>query len=107
MIQEKAKRYQQSVDEVVTALGTDTLSGLSQEEAQARLARYGKNELTTEKPAPRWRKFLGQFQDVLVVLLLVATAISFGLWLYERQSALPYEAIAIFSVVLLNALMGY
>ena len=54
-----------------------------------------------------WRKFLAQFQDVLVILLLVATAISAGLWVYERESALPYEAIAIFSVVLLNAAMGY
>ena len=34
-------------------------------------------------------------------------SISAGLWLYERDSALPYEAIAIFAIVLLNALMGY
>ena len=51
---------------------------------------------------PAWRKFLAQFQDVLVILLLVATAISAGLWIYERESALPYEALAIFTVVLLN-----
>jgi len=44
---------------------------------------------------------------VLVVLLLVATAISAALWLYERHSALPYEAMAIFAVVLLSAVMGY
>jgi len=44
---------------------------------------------------------------VLVILLLVATAISAGLWAYERDAALPYEAIAIFAVVLLNATMGY
>jgi Ca2+-transporting ATPase len=60
-----------------------------------------------EKPVPAWRKFLGQFQDVLVILLLVATLISVWLWLYERDSALPYEAIVIFAVVLLNAIMGY
>jgi Ca2+-transporting ATPase len=51
--------------------------------------------------------FLAQFRDVLVILLLVATAISTGLWLYEREAALPYEAVAIFVVVLLNATMGY
>ena len=44
---------------------------------------------------------------MLVILLLVAGSISAGLWLYERDSALPYEAIAIFAIVLLNALMGY
>ncbi len=53
-----------------------------------------------------WRKFLAQFQDVLVILLLIATLISAALWLYERESALPSEAIAIFAVVLLNAIMG-
>jgi P-type Ca2+ transporter type 2C len=63
--------------------------------------------LTAEKPVPAWRKFLAQFQDVLVILLLAASAISGVLWLYERESALPYEAIAIFAVVLLNAIMGY
>ena len=44
---------------------------------------------------------------MLVILLLIATSISAGLWLYERESALPYEAMAIFAVVLLNAVMGY
>jgi Ca2+-transporting ATPase len=99
--------YRQSVDDVVTALGTDTERGLSQTEARARLERYGRNELAAEKSLPAWRKLLGQFRDVLVILLLVATATSAGLWLYERDSALPYEAIAIFAVVLLNAVMGY
>jgi Ca2+-transporting ATPase len=99
--------YQQSANEVLTAFGTDARSGLSEGEAQARLDRYGKNELMAEKPVPAWRKFLAQFQDVLVILLLIATLVSAGMWLYERNSALPYEAIAIFAVVLLNAIMGY
>jgi Ca2+-transporting ATPase len=99
--------YRQSVAEIVAALGTDARRGLSEAEAQARLAQYGSNELTAEQPVPRWRKFLAQFQDVLVILLLCATLISIGLWAYERESTLPYEAIAIFAVVLLNAVLGY
>ena len=105
--QDQITAYQQPVDEVLAALGTDAQRGLSEGEARARLESYGKNELTAEKPVPAWRKFLAQFQDVLVILLLIATAISAGLWLYERESALPYEAMAIFAVVLLNAVMGY
>ncbi len=99
--------YQQPVDAVIAALGTDARRGLSETEAQARLERHGRNELTAEEPVPAWRKFLAQFKDVLVILLLIATAISAVLWLIERESALPYEAIAIFAVVLLNAIMGY
>jgi Ca2+-transporting ATPase len=102
-----AGAYRLAVGDVLAALATDGERGLTQAEAGARRARYGRNELTTEQPIPGWRKFLAQFGDVLVVLLLVATAISAGLWLYERDAALPYEALAIFAVVLLNAVMGY
>ena len=94
-------------DEVVAALRSDRRRGLTDAEARARLERDGRNELTPEKPAPAWRKFLRQFQDVLVILLLVATGISAGLWAYEREAALPYEALAILAVVLLNATLGY
>lgn len=99
--------YRQTVEAVVAALGTDSQAGLSQEEARARLDRYGKNELTAKTPVPAWRKFLAQFQDALVILLLVATVISAGLWAYERDSALPYEALSIFAVVMLNAILGF
>ena len=99
--------YRQPVDKVLAALGTDGHLGLSGAEARALLERSGRNELTAEEPVPAWKKFLAQFHDVLVILLLIATVISAGLWLYERESSLPYEAIAIFAVVLLNAIMGY
>jgi len=104
---EHASPYQQDVDEVLAQFDTDGQYGLRQPEAHRRLERYGRNELATEKPLPAWRKFLAQFQDPLVILLLIATAISAGLWAYERQADLPYEAIVIFAVVLLNAAMGY
>ncbi|HEY9397823.1 MAG TPA: cation-translocating P-type ATPase [Burkholderiales bacterium] len=99
--------YQQSLDEVSAAFDTDLQIGLSREEAKTRLRRHGRNELTAEQPVPAWRKMLAQFKDVLVILLLVAALISAALWLYERNSALPYEAIAILAIVLLNAIMGY
>jgi Ca2+-transporting ATPase len=99
--------YQQPVEAVIASLGADARRGLSEAEARARLDRDGRNELTAEKPVPGWRKFLAQFKDVLVILLLIATAISAGLWLIERDEPLPYEAIAIFAVVLLNAVIGY
>jgi Ca2+-transporting ATPase len=99
--------YQYPFEQVVAALGTDARLGLSGSEARSRLAQYGTNELEAETPVPAWRKFLAQFQDILVVLLLAATAISAALWFYERDAALPYEAFAIAAVVLLNAVLGY
>ena len=99
--------YRQRVEEVVAALTTNAQRGLSENEARARLEHDGRNELASQPPIPTWRRILAQFQDVLVILLLVATAISTVLWVYEREEALPYEAIAILAVVLLNAAMGY
>jgi P-type Ca2+ transporter type 2C len=99
--------YRRTVEEVVAGLGSDAWRGLSSEEARARLERYGPNELEAEKPVPAWRRFLAQFRDTLVILLLIATAVSVGLWAYERDSALPYEGLAIFAIVLLNGILGY
>jgi P-type Ca2+ transporter type 2C len=96
-----------TAEEVVGGLGSEQRHGLGGQEASARLKRYGPNELETEKPVPAWRRFLAQFQDVLIILLLVATAISVGLWVYERDTALPYEGLTIFAIVLLNGILGY
>ena len=96
-----------AVADVLAALGTDAQSGLSAREAEARLQRFGTNELARKKPVPGWRKFLQQFANVLIILLLVAGAVSTVLWLYQDASSLPYEALAIFAIVLLNATMGY
>ncbi len=96
-----------AAEEALLALRSDAQRGLSRAEARARLDRFGANVLTAKKPVPAWRKVLAQFQDTLVILLLVATAISATLWFVEQEAAWPYEAIAILAVVLLNAVMGY
>ncbi len=99
--------YRLSADAVVAALGSDSRRGLAGTEAAARLIGYGRNEMAAARRVPAWRKFLAQFQSVLVILLLVATVISAVLWFYERETSLPYEAMAILGIVLLNAVMGY
>jgi len=67
--------FRLSADEVIKSLGADVRLGLTDDEARARLARDGPNELAAEPPVPAWRKFLAQFQDILVILLLVAAAV--------------------------------
>jgi Ca2+-transporting ATPase len=80
--------HRQNADDVVSVLRSDLRRGLTDGEARSRLERYGRNELAAEKATPAWVRFLSQFQDVLVVLLLVATGISAGLWAYERDAGL-------------------
>jgi P-type Ca2+ transporter type 2C len=98
--------HRQRADDVVAVLQTDRRRGLTDAEVRSRRERYGPNALATEKATPAWLRFLAQFQDVLVILLLIATGISAGLWAYERDASLPYEAIAILAVVLLNATLA-
>ena len=98
---------QQTSEQVAQAQQIDPAQGLSDAEARVRLTRVGPNELEAKLPVPTWRRFLAQFRNMLVMLLLVATAISVGLWLYERDAALPYEGLAIFAIVLINAVLGY
>jgi Ca2+-transporting ATPase len=99
--------YRRPIGDVIRALATDLEQGLTEHGARSRLERHGRNELVADKAVPGWRRFLAQFRDVLVILLLVATGVSAGLWLFEGGAPMPYEAIAILAVVLLNAMMGF
>ncbi len=78
--------FQHTAEAVAKTLGADVHHGLTADEAQARLARNGPNEVAPETPVSAWRQFFAQFQDVLVVLLLIGTAVSGAVWFYERDS---------------------
>ena len=96
-----SRPHQRQADDVVAEFGSDVQRGLNDAEVRSRRERYGRNELATEKAIPAWRRFLAQFQDVLVILLLIATGISAGLWAYERDaSSTGYAVFAIASSVL-------
>lgn len=99
--------YRLATREVLKALDSDPALGLASSEAQARLARFGKNELPQAPPTPTWRKFLAQFQNPLTVLLIAATVISFVAWLIEEEGGIPYESLTILAIVILNAVLGY
>lgn len=101
---------------VAASLGVDPNTGLSQAEAGRRLAQYGPNELASAPPVPKWKKFLAQFKDPLVYLLLAATGISLIAWFIEKANAapgaeggeiLPFDAIVIVLILIVNAVLGY
>jgi P-type Ca2+ transporter type 2C len=94
---------------VVLELGSNAVRGLSSGEAQQRLVQYGPNQLKSAPETPWWKRLLEQFQNFLVIILLAATVISVAEWLLQdpRESALPYEAIVILLIVVLNAMLGF
>ena len=102
-------------DQVAQARNVDPRTGLSSEEAKRRLDKFGPNELASAPPVPKWKKFLQQFQDPLVYLLLAATAISLVAWIIEKVNAapgaegeaLPFDSIVIVLILIVNAILGY
>ena len=101
--------------DVAKALHVDPAVGLSSQEAKRRKEKFGPNQLASAPPVPKWKKFLAQFCDPLVYLLLVATAISLVAWFIERANAqpgssteaLPFDAIVIVLILIVNAVLGY
>jgi Ca2+-transporting ATPase len=86
---------------VVTGeLDVDPRVGLTTDEAGRRLDRQGPNQLAETEREPRWRAFLRQFQDLMIIVLVVAAAVSL---VVSRDWETP---IAIAVVVLLNATIG-
>jgi len=91
--------HSMTVADVAAVLGTDLAKGLSSGDAKARLERFGPNELR-EKPGPSvLDMFLAQFKEPLVLVLIVAAAISAAL----REVT---EGIVIMAIVVLNAVLG-
>ena len=99
--------WRRDAAEVAAELGTDVRQGLTAAEAAARLAAYGPNELDASEPVPEWRKLLEQFADPLIYLLLAAIVVSLAAWAAEGAEGVPYEALVITAIVLLNGILGY
>ncbi|MDD4907422.1 MAG: HAD-IC family P-type ATPase, partial [Candidatus Omnitrophica bacterium] len=88
------------VDEALKRLEVDVSVGLSLGEVQKRRARYGLNQVTPKKGIPFWRRFLLQFHQPLIYILLAATVTT--LFLKEWV-----DASVIFGVVFINAIVSY
>src|SRR6201991_3186148 len=89
-----------AADEVSRRLDTNVQSGLSGTTVQQRLAKYGHNRLPEGRRQGPWMRFLQQFNNILVYVLLGAGFVKLmvGLWL---------DAAIILAVVVLNALLGF
>ena len=79
--------YRSTFKAVIASLQTDADSGLSSAEAAARLEQYGPNTLKASKRIHPLRLFLNQFKDVLVIILLVAALVSWGVSLIHTDSS--------------------
>ena len=95
-----------SAEAALQRLDTSPL-GLTSAEARRRIARYGPNELVQTRKISPLRILLGQFTDVLVIVLIIAAVISAALGLAQDETADLYDAALIIVIVIMNAILGF
>ena len=92
--------HQVHVGEIAALLETDLLNGLSTAEVQSRLKQYGANKVAEKGGIPPWKRFLQQFHQPLVYILLIASGVMVSLGEFVDGSV-------IFGVVFILGIIGY
>ncbi|GFP32304.1 P-type Ca2+ transporter type 2C [Candidatus Hakubella thermalkaliphila] len=91
--------YKLTIKETLNSVGT-TEYGLSDEEAESRLTKFGPNQIEEEERTPAWLLLLEQFKSFLIILLIIAAGISIVIGEH-------IEAIAIMVIVILAGVLGF
>ncbi len=91
--------FARDASEVVAGLATDAEDGLTTAEAASRLARYGSNEITGEKPPSPWAVAVGQFRNPMNIMLVAVTVVSFAIGEVST-------GIIVALLILLNVVLG-
>ncbi|MDP3973450.1 MAG: calcium-translocating P-type ATPase, PMCA-type [Candidatus Daviesbacteria bacterium] len=94
------KAYLKSVEQTIQELQTDQQKGLTAQEAEKRLTKYGLNILQEEKGKSAFQIFFSQFRSFLIIILLIASSVS--LILGETL-----DAALILAIVILNGIVGF
>ncbi|MEQ1861383.1 MAG: cation-transporting P-type ATPase [Chthoniobacteraceae bacterium] len=92
--------HELSEQEAVSLLESDRASGLTKTEVEARLRQFGRNEMTARKRMSEWKRFLLQFAQPLMYILLIASGVTLALGEYV-------DSAVIFGVTFVNALVGF
>ena len=101
------KAFSKSTEEVVRELNTDAAVGLTKKEAEDRLIKNGPNTLGEEKKVPLWKRFLAQFADAMVIILIAAAILSAFMAVKNNEGLEGWiDVFVILAIVILNAILG-
>ena len=91
--------------EVLSKLGTNEKTGLTRQEIEERQAKYGKNKIKDKPKESLLIKFIKQFNDFMIIILIIASIISAGISYIQGENDY-FDSIIIIAIVVLNASMG-
>jgi len=94
-----------AIDKTLQQLSSNKDAGLSSQQVSERLQQYGPNELEETGGRSPWSIFVDQFTNIMLLMLMGVAVIS--AFLDIRSNTFPKDAIAIFSIVILNGILGY
>ncbi len=94
-------------EDLLKELRTSLEAGLSSQEAQQRLGQYGENKLAEKKKKTNLQRFLEQFKDAMIIILLLAAAVSFVVACFGHDPMEFFEPVLILLIVVLNAMHGH
>ncbi|CAF1661810.1 unnamed protein product, partial [Adineta ricciae] len=91
-----------ATDEVIKMLQTDGRLGLNESEIASRLKYYGHNDFETDDEEPIWKKYLGQFKEPMILLLLVSAFISLLMKQYDDSISITIAIIIVVTVAFIQ-----
>ena len=98
--------HNQTGDELLRELGSHPESGLTSSQVAELQAQYGENRLREKKKKSTFARFLDQFKDVMILILIAAAIVSFVVVAMEKNWGELFEPALILVIVILNAVMG-
>ena len=98
------KSYNLSIDEILEKLNTN-VGGLTDDEANLRMNKYGQNILISERKKSNVSKFFLQFKDLMIIILILSAIVSFVLSYINKESYI--DSIIIIAIVIINGVIGF
>ena len=98
--------YNQKIEEVLSALGTAEQNGLTADAIREKQKIFGQNKLKEKKKKTLLARFIDQFKDVMILILIAAAIVSFAVICVEKNWGELFEPALILLIVILNAVMG-
>ena len=98
--------HNQGRKDVLHVLSSDQTTGLSTNQVQERQGQFGKNRLREKRKKSTFQRFLDQFKDAMILILIAAAVVSFVVACVEGQPKEFFEPVLILLIVVMNAVMG-